>query len=121
MLFTPIFSQATETIPDPDFRKISRDCNLVFDQDVYTRGKAVYQTNCTACHNGDPKKPGAVGPELAGSSRELIEARVLRAEYPPGYKPKRQTHLMVPLPQLKPEIDALAEYLNYFNFSNQRK
>jgi len=79
---------------------------------LISRGKSVYQTNCTACHNSDPKLPGALGPELAGSSLPLLEARVLRVEYPQGYKPKRTTHVMQPLPQLKNDIPALEAYLN---------
>lgn len=76
------------------------------------RGRTIYQTQCITCHNTDPHKPGSIGPDLFGSPRELIEARVLRAEYPPGYTPKRQTHAMAPLPHLKNEIDALTRFLN---------
>ena len=76
------------------------------------RGKAIYQTQCIACHHPDPKKPGALGPDVFGSSKALLEARILKAEYPAGYKPKRETHTMVALPQLKYEIDALDAYLN---------
>jgi hypothetical protein len=43
--------------------------------------------------------------------RELLEARILRADYPAGYKPKRDTRQMVAFPQLAPHIDALAAYL----------
>ena len=75
------------------------------------RGRKVYAANCIACHNVDPTKPGPVGPALKGSSRELIEARVMLAAYPAGYTPKRDTKLMVPLPQLASKIDDLAAYL----------
>ncbi len=81
-------------------------------QDLVARGKVVYVTNCSACHNPDPKKAGNLGPEIYGSTRELLEARVLRVEYPHGYTPKRTTKLMVALPQLKNDIDALAAFLN---------
>lgn len=74
-------------------------------------GKQVYSTNCTACHNTDPAEPGALGPPIAGSSETLLTAKVLHNEYPPGYTPKRQTHAMIPLPQLEPKIPALAAYL----------
>jgi len=75
------------------------------------RGRRVYVANCTVCHNTDPALPGSIGPAIAGSQRALIEARVLRAEYPPGYTPKRSTHAMVALPQLAGSIDDLAAYL----------
>jgi mono/diheme cytochrome c family protein len=76
------------------------------------RGRDVYIANCIACHNIDPALPGPVGPEIKGSSRELIEARVLRGAYPSGYAPKRATTLMQPLPQLSGSIDDLAAFLN---------
>jgi mono/diheme cytochrome c family protein len=75
------------------------------------RGRTVYAANCAACHNLDPSKPGGLGPAVKGSSRELLEARVLRGEYPPGYAPQRTSTLMQPLPQLSGDIDALAAYL----------
>jgi mono/diheme cytochrome c family protein len=75
------------------------------------RGRQVYLSQCTACHASDPAQPGPVGPAIKGSSRELLEAKVLRGTYPPGYTPKRTTAVMPPQPQLAPEIDALAPYL----------
>lgn len=75
------------------------------------RGKMVYQNTCTSCHSSDPAKDGPVGPAVKGSSHELIEARVMRGEYPAGYTPKRQTTLMIPLPQVEKSIDDLAAYL----------
>lgn len=76
-----------------------------------SRGRAVYQANCTACHSADPARDGALGPAVAGSSRELLEARVVHGTYPPGYAPKRTTTLMVALPALASSVDDLAEYL----------
>jgi len=75
------------------------------------RGRATYLSNCTACHDPDPSQAGAVGPPIKGSSRELLEAKVLNGAYPPGYTPKRATKVMVPIPTVAPEIGALAEYL----------
>ena len=75
------------------------------------RGKQVYFSQCIACHNSDPSKNGPLGPAIKGSSRELIEARVLRGEYPLGYKPKRGTAIMKPMPQLAPAIPDLTAFL----------
>lgn len=66
---------------------------------------------CTKCHNTDPAKHGPTGPAIKGSSRELIEARVLRASYPPGYTPKRTTSEMQANSDLAPRIDDLAAFL----------
>jgi mono/diheme cytochrome c family protein len=74
-------------------------------------GRRVYQNVCVACHSGDPNQDGAVGPAIADASRELLEARVLRAEYPPGYTPKRAGNVMPRFEYLKDQIDALAAYL----------
>ena len=76
------------------------------------RGRLVYQTSCTACHNADPKLPGTVGPEVFGASLELLEARILRAEYPAGYAAKRPTKMMTALPHLKGDLPALEAYLS---------
>ena len=81
-------------------------------QALMKRGKAIYQAQCTACHNSDPKKPGALGPDVYGSSKELLTARILHADYPPDYKAKRYTHQMQAMPHLKGEIDAIHAYLN---------
>jgi len=89
----------------------SADGSASAPMDLAKRGRAVYQSNCTACHNNDPSLDGAIGPALAGSSLELLRAKVLRNEYPPGYQPKRSTGNMIPLPHLEPELPALAAYL----------
>jgi mono/diheme cytochrome c family protein len=75
------------------------------------RGRAVYLGNCVACHNNDPSRDGPIGPAIKGSSKELLESRVLSTSYPPGYKPKRPTKVMPQFPFLKDEIPYLATYL----------
>lgn len=76
------------------------------------RGRAAYTTYCQACHNIDPRRPGAVGPEVAFASLPLLEARILRADYPEGYTPKRPGKVMPAMPQLKNELASLHAYLN---------
>ena len=75
------------------------------------RGRQVYLAQCTACHAQDPTQNGPLGPSVKGSSRELLEARILRGAYPPGYTPKRPSAIMQPLPNLAGSLDDLAAFL----------
>ncbi len=75
-------------------------------------GRQIYMSNCVVCHSPDPNQPGSQGPPIAGSSRELVEARVLHLSYPPGYTPKRTTHAMRAFPQLAGHIDDLTAFLD---------
>lgn len=75
------------------------------------RGRGIYLANCAACHNSDPSKDGSIAPAIKGSSEALIEARVLRASYPPGYTPKRKTSAMPAQPYLQSAIPDLAAFL----------
>lgn len=75
------------------------------------RGRQVYLSVCTACHNADPTRDGSVGPASAGASRELLEAKLLRGEYPPGYVPKRPSRIMPQFQNLAGSLDDLAAFL----------
>ena len=75
------------------------------------RGRAVYDISCSACHAREPAKPGPVGPPVAGASMELLEAKVLRNEYPPGYTPQRDTQAMIPLAHLENDLAAIHAFL----------
>lgn len=80
-------------------------------EELVAGGRAVYAANCIACHNMNPAQDGALGPAVAGSSLALLEARVLRGEYPEGHTPARPSKIMVPLPHLEPKLPELAAYL----------
>jgi hypothetical protein len=41
----------------------------------------------------------------------VLEAKVLRGTYPPGYTPRRDTKLMPAMPQLESSISDLAAFL----------
>ena len=75
------------------------------------RGRQVYLAQCTSCHSSDPAQNGPLGPAAKGSSRELLEARLLRGAYPPGYTPKRPSAIMQPMPHLAGSLNDLAAYL----------
>src|SRR5688572_5702012 len=78
---------------------------------AFTRGKTTYMGTCIACHNMNPALDGAVGPAVKGASKELLEAKIMRGEYPANYTPKRTTKAMPPQPQLASTIDDLAAFL----------
>lgn len=73
-------------------------------------GRGLYMANCIACHNANPKLDGAVGPSVANSSYELLEAR-MRGEYPPGYVPKRQSTAMTRFNFTEAQLKSLEEFL----------
>lgn len=77
-----------------------------------SKGKSVYQAHCTGCHNTNPKLQGAIGPDLYGSSRELLEKKVIFGLYPNNYKPKRQSNIMPQFPYLKDYLSEIERYLN---------
>lgn len=79
-----------------------------------SRGKGVYFSNCIACHNPNPTLDGSIGPAVAGSGLDLITHRVLTRDYPPGYKPKRNSEVMPDFPQLKDDVPGLHAFLNTF-------
>ena len=76
------------------------------------KGRTLYSLHCTACHNPNPAKDGALGPAVQGSSLDLLIARIIRGEYHPGYTPKRATHVMQKLPLTEEDVKALHAYLN---------
>lgn len=75
------------------------------------KGKQVWLSQCVACHNADPGKDGPIGPAVRGSSRDLLDARVVHGTYPAGYKPKRDSKVMPPRPDLVASVPDLAAYL----------
>ena len=76
-----------------------------------TKGQQIWLGQCVACHNPDPGKDGPIGPAVKGASKDLLEARLVNAAYPPGYKPKRETKVMPPRPDLVASIPDLAAFL----------
>ncbi|MBI2155430.1 MAG: cytochrome c [Candidatus Rokubacteria bacterium] len=75
------------------------------------RGRQVYLAQCLTCHGPDPAQDGPLAPAIKGAARELLEARIRDGAYPPGYRPKRPTKVMPPMPAVVADIGVLAEYL----------
>ena len=86
-------------------------CPKQSDDPHVNRGRQAYMGTCIACHNVNPAVDGALGPAIKGASKELLLARVAKAEYPAGYTPKRATHLMPAQPQLVGAVDDIAAFL----------
>lgn len=84
---------------------------VLSSKELIEAGRSAYNANCIACHSLDPTQDGALGPAVAGASFALLEARVLRAEYPEAYQPKRTTRVMIALPHLEPRLVELTAYL----------
>ncbi len=82
--------------------------------DSYYRGEKVYKAVCISCHNIDPRKVGALAPEIAGSNLELIRSMIMTGKPPEGVEPKWPDKHMAPLPNLEDKIPDLHEYLKAF-------
>jgi mono/diheme cytochrome c family protein len=79
-----------------------------------SEGAALYKTRCASCHNVNPTKPGSIGPDLTGSSLELITLKTQKRQYPAGYKPKRKTRIMPQIKLSEKQLKSLHEYINSF-------
>ena len=104
-------TRASEPPPAAPVREPASEAPELEVIDLVARGRRVYVSNCIACHNTDPSQDGALGPAVAGSSQELLEARVIRNEYPAGYTPKRDSKAMIALPYLAKELPAIQAFL----------
>lgn len=82
--------------------------------DAFYRGESVYKTVCVSCHNRDPRKVGALAPDIAGSELEVIRSMIMTGIPPEGISKKWPEHTMAPLPNLKDKIPDLYEYLKAF-------
>jgi mono/diheme cytochrome c family protein len=105
-------TESTPPSPDPAPAPSPAVEETRSEAELVEAGRGVYNANCIACHNLDATKDGALGPAVSGASRELLEARIVRAEYPPGYTPKRDTRVMIALRHLEPNLDELTAYLD---------
>ena len=105
LIFIFFFAACTKKADAPGADQLTAD-------QLVQRGKSIYKLNCISCHNSDPLTDGALGPAIFGSDPALLEARILHAKYPEGYKPKRSTSQMPALPHLAKEIPALHAFLN---------
>lgn len=87
------------------------DGNASAISEAAARGKTVYLNVCIACHAVDPSQDGPLGPAVAGASLALLEAKVLRAEYPADYEPVRAGITMPRYEYLAEHIPNIAAFL----------
>lgn len=94
-------------------KKAIVDLSDPIDVSMLHRGEALYKNNCLTCHGANRSTPPQLGPEIWGSSKELIRSKVVLNSYPKGYKPKASTNLMATQSLDKSEIQSLFIFLNY--------
>jgi hypothetical protein len=63
------------------------------------------------CHSSDPTQEGSLGPAIAKASLELLQAKVLRGEYPEGHTPSRDTQQMPQFTYLESSLPDIAAFL----------
>ncbi len=81
--------------------------------EIADRGARIYLKHCVACHAGDPRFPGSIGPELQGVPMVVISLKTREGTYPAGYRPKRATKNMPLIALREEEISALYAFLNH--------
>jgi len=57
------------------------------DPKMWKRGRIMYQSQCTSCHNSNPDLPGSIGPKLRGVTQELLVERLTNGK---GAMPPRK-------------------------------
>lgn len=79
-----------------------------------TEGKGLYVINCIRCHNANPTKAGAIGPELYTTPNNVFTTKVPNGTYPNGYAPKRRTKIMPKFKSLTTKTDLIYNYIRSF-------
>lgn len=75
------------------------------------KGRRLYLSHCIQCHNRDPNLKGSLGPEMVDAPLDVMTSKVMTGKYPeklpPGFRPKRSTRAMRPIPKLKEDIPSI--------------
>lgn len=74
-------------------------------------GKQLYTKNCIRCHNADPSKAGAIGPELKTTPDNVFLGKVTKGVYPKDYKPKRKTKIMPKFKFSNEQVDQIIKHI----------
>jgi mono/diheme cytochrome c family protein len=89
------------------------------------RGAKFYKANCVRCHNADPNKKGSIGPEQIDAPFDVVVAKVMTGKYPEplpaGFTPKRKTHAMTPVRNVKNEIPYIHAWIQSVKKKNPAK
>jgi mono/diheme cytochrome c family protein len=103
-----------EAAPKVEPVKVAEETNPV-DID---KGKAIYLTTCTKCHNKDPRVKGPIGPEIIDAPIEIMAYKVANGKYPKdlpaGFVPKRKTNQMIKQPQHIKDVPSIHAYIQSF-------
>ncbi len=89
----------------------------------YDKGKKFYYSHCISCHHKDPNLKGVIGPEITDVPFEVFSTKVLTGKYPEilplGYKAKRKTKLMRPLPNVKNDLKLLYSWIQTMQYTKK--
>ena len=70
------------------------------DEKLYRRGRAIYRSRCTSCHNANPDLAGSVGPALRGVPEDRLIDRLTNGK-----------GAMPPQPDMLRHAKAIREFL----------
>lgn len=99
-------SYICETGIDPK-EKLDDDTLILLSSKV--AGEIAFKATCAMCHGATGE--GRFGPDIRGADLELLISKVIKGQYPKGYKPKRNTKAMPKFPHLYPKLPDIQEYL----------
>lgn len=80
-------------------------------EDLTSKGRRLYLSNCIQCHNKDPNLKGSIGPAMVDAPIEVMTSKVMTGLYPnplpAGFVPKKTTKSMRKIPKLQKDIPAI--------------
>lgn len=116
VLLMTISCQAKEKIRAPEV--ITSNTKAVTSQPItisLDQGRKAYLSNCISCHNKDPNLKGSLGPEVTNVPIEVFKHKILTGKYPDqfpaGFKPRRNSKVMRPIPRVEKDIEAIHHWI----------
>lgn len=109
----PVMKEVVKPVLEPEV--VVENTNADENLTGIEKGKKIWLTTCTQCHNRDPNIKGNIGPETVDAPLEVMHSKVMTGLYPDplpaGFVPKRKTRAMRKLPQFEKDIPFIYEYV----------